>query len=205
MTDYELYRFILREFPELNEMSVLDCGCARGVWGYLLRSEKTGDKATIIGLDMYSPTLLFCNTFHVYNNLVKADIRHLPFRDGSFDFILAIEVIEHLEKIDGTKFLNELERVCKKKLVLSTPNGFLKQGALGGNRLEFHKSGWTAREFKNLGFKTHGVGFKYVKAYDVDPKIWGFFYYIFTPFSYIFPQISHHLVVSKEYHVKSES
>ena len=128
MTDYELYRFILREVPILNEMSILDCGCAHGVWGYLLRSERKGYNAALIGLDLFEPNLQFCRTFHVYNNLVKADMRYLPFRDGSFDIVLAIEVIEHLEKIDGIKFLTELDRVCKKKLIISTPNGFLKQG-----------------------------------------------------------------------------
>ncbi|MGD0405739.1 MAG: class I SAM-dependent methyltransferase [Candidatus Bathyarchaeia archaeon] len=204
MTDYELYRFILRELPDLNEMTVLDCGCARGVWGYLLRSEKNGYKTTIIGLDRYNPYLSFCKTFHVYNNLVKADIRHLPFRDSAFEIVIAIEVLEHLEKTDGTKFLSELERVCKRKLVLSTPNGFWKQGALGGNNLELHRSGWTVNELKNLGFRVHGIGFKFVKVYDVDPRVWGFFFYIFTPFSYVIPTLAHHLVASKEKIVLAE-
>ena len=129
MTDYELYRFILRELPDyLDGMTILDCGCARGVWGYLLRSEKNGFKAAITGIDMHDPYLSFCRTFHVYNNLLKADIRYLPFGDNAFEIVLAIEVIEHLEKADGTKFLNELLRVCKKKLVVSTPNGFWRQG-----------------------------------------------------------------------------
>ncbi len=198
MTDYEIYRFVLRELPEISHMSVLDCGCARGVWGYLLRSEKNGFKASITGLDRYYPYMSFCKTFRVYDNLVKADIRYLPFKDGVFDIALAVEVIEHLEKKDGAILLRELERVCKDKIILTTPNGFWKQGALGGNRLEIHRSGWKAKELQKLGFTVHGLGFRFIRAYAVDSRIWGFFFYVSTPFSYIFPSFGDLLVASKK-------
>jgi len=50
------------------------------------------------------------------------------------------------------------------------------QGALGGNDLEFHRSGWTVNELKKLCFRVRGIGFKFLKAYTVNPRVWGFFF-----------------------------
>ncbi len=44
----------------------------------------------------------------------------LPFAGNSFDTVLAINVIEHVE--DEKKILSELHRVTKKRLLLSVPN-----------------------------------------------------------------------------------
>lgn len=61
----------------------------------------------------------------------KADIirdisRGLPFSDNTFDIVLAIEVIEHIEKYEDLLFLfNEVHRVLKDKgkFIFTTPNG----------------------------------------------------------------------------------
>ncbi len=55
-------------------------------------------------------------------NAVKADATLLPFRDSSFDSVLAGELLEHLQ--DPSLFLRESSRVLKPSgtLVLTTPN-----------------------------------------------------------------------------------
>ena len=50
-----------------------------------------------------------------------ADIRKLPFKDASFDVVLAYEILEHLPWEDVDKALNELARVSKKNVVISLP------------------------------------------------------------------------------------
>jgi len=59
---------------------------------------------------------------------VVADARHLPFKDSSYDCIMAIEVFEHLE--NPTKFIKEGHRVLKKSGVffLSIPFMFHEHG-----------------------------------------------------------------------------
>lgn len=50
---------------------------------------------------------------------VKGDIHMMPFRDKSFDYVLCFEALEHLENpILG---LEELSRVCTKKVFISIP------------------------------------------------------------------------------------
>ncbi len=50
------------------------------------------------------------------------DIKNLPFRDGSFDVVTAIEVIEHID--DYNKALKEVHRVLNDNgvFVMTTPN-----------------------------------------------------------------------------------
>ncbi|MBU1987987.1 MAG: class I SAM-dependent methyltransferase, partial [Nanoarchaeota archaeon] len=52
---------------------------------------------------------------------VVADIRKLPFKDNSFNTILACEIIEHIPFKDVPKALSELRRVAKKNVVISAP------------------------------------------------------------------------------------
>ncbi|MEM2211638.1 MAG: class I SAM-dependent methyltransferase [Nitrososphaerales archaeon] len=50
-----------------------------------------------------------------------ADIRQLPFKDNSFDAIMAYEVLEHLPWDNIDQVLEELKRVTKRYVVISIP------------------------------------------------------------------------------------
>lgn len=52
---------------------------------------------------------------------VVADIRNLPFGDGSFDVVLAYEVLEHLPYEEFEKALKELRRVSNQYVLISLP------------------------------------------------------------------------------------
>ena len=50
-----------------------------------------------------------------------ADIRKLPFKDSSYDIIMAYEILEHIPWKDVNKTLNEFYRVSKKYVLISIP------------------------------------------------------------------------------------
>lgn len=50
-----------------------------------------------------------------------ADIRKLPFKNKSYDLVMACEIIEHIPWEDVEKALNELHRVSKKHVIISIP------------------------------------------------------------------------------------
>ncbi len=54
--------------------------------------------------------------------MVQADGRHLPFRSGSFDHVVAADVIEHV--VDDQDLIAEMERVtrCQGQIFLTTPS-----------------------------------------------------------------------------------
>ena len=74
--------------------SCLDIGCGRGRFEYLKHFYS-------IGCDIHQPTLLEGRKRGYYNDLVKCDACHLPFKQKSFDTVLSTELLEHLDKTDG--------------------------------------------------------------------------------------------------------
>jgi len=72
--------------------------------------------------------------------------------------VLATEVLEHLSKDDGKIMLEQMEKIARKKIILTTPNGFLPTYAgPDDNPTETHLSGWTVNELRKLGFKVYGL------------------------------------------------
>jgi 2-polyprenyl-3-methyl-5-hydroxy-6-metoxy-1,4-benzoquinol methylase len=190
---YELHRFVLNEIPKQAYKRVLDVGCGRGIWGYLIRSEKLKEDCCIIGLDLHKPYLEHCKKYRVYDHLILCHASKLPFQKRTFDLALACDLIEHLAKPEGNRFLHELEEISD-SIILSTPNGFKRQQSGNLPNTEFHRSGWSPSDFANRGYKVRGVGFKLAKIYELNPYLWGFLFYIFTPISFVFPQLGEILI-----------
>ncbi len=54
---------------------------------------------------------------------VEADVTELPFADGEFDAVLALDLLEHVPAHLRTRALQELARVSRKRLVVGCPCG----------------------------------------------------------------------------------
>ncbi len=54
---------------------------------------------------------------------VLGDIRELPFPDRSFDVVVALDVLEHLDADDRERALSELARVARRRVVVAAPTG----------------------------------------------------------------------------------
>lgn len=101
---------------------VLDLGCRDGFYTKALFRDfhVTGVDIDSTALEQYQIIMSEAgNTVEI----VCSDLNQgLPFKNESFDFIIAGELIEHL--IDPYFFLNEIERVAKKNSIFigTTPN-----------------------------------------------------------------------------------
>jgi SAM-dependent methyltransferase len=51
------------------------------------------------------------------------DVRALDFDDGSFDIVLALDLLEHLQPADRPAALSELARVTRRRLIVACPAG----------------------------------------------------------------------------------
>jgi len=137
---------ITMEFARDAEM-VLDVGCG---WGRELIRLKNA-----IGIDMSLPFLKTARNY-VKNDVVLADAHHLPFKKGSFEFIVTSEVLEHVE--NAAQVIKELKRVMKIKgrLLIQTPNKALTFGKLISSEKCGHVHEFTFEELKgvlqSLGF-----------------------------------------------------
>jgi len=96
--------------------TVLDVGCGEGfVAAYL---QDRFPNLTILGVDIDFRFLGTACTGRAY--FVGADARALPFSEETFDLVLCLEVLEHLEK--PREALAELARVSRGLVLLSVPH-----------------------------------------------------------------------------------
>jgi SAM-dependent methyltransferase len=133
---------------------LLDVCCGNGEALSLLFDQKR--RGYVVGVDACADYLWEAKNKMVYDDLVLADVRHLPFRTHSFVTVLALEVIEHLPKRHGCMFLQELNRIGK-RIILSTPLAFHQQ-ILPNYPLQLHVSYWKANELQIYGFSRIGIG-----------------------------------------------
>lgn len=98
-----------------SRSSILDIGCGTGsnlrIW------ENYGE---VLGLDISTQALNFCRT-KGNKNLLKGDALVLPFREDTFDIIIALDILEHMDKDAAT--VKEFFRVLRKGgyLLLTVP------------------------------------------------------------------------------------
>ena len=196
---YELESFVMRLIPKDKKISVIDIGCGKGIWGYLLCALRE-NMIYLCSVDITPTYLKFVKERNVYDDLILCDCTCLPFRDRSFDLVLLSEVLEHLEKKQGYTMLKQLERIARQLIIVTVPQGLLKQEGVGGIDAEKHRSAWYTSEFKKLGYKVTGIGCRLVKYHSAEkhPHLWGAAHYIFTPIAYLIPYVAGYLICFKE-------
>jgi hypothetical protein len=102
------------------------------------------------------------------------DLRLLreTFAAGTFDAVIALDVIEHLDKRAGFSLLDAMESIARACVVVMTPNGFVHQSAEPHNPYQEHLSGWTVRDFLNRGYIVRGIrGWKPLRKEYARPSI----------------------------------
>lgn len=117
-----------------------------------------------VGVEPYQPYLDASRAKGIHTEYRNQKIEDLDFPPASFDAVIMIEVLEHLPEEVGYQILRKAEYWAKKKIVVSSPNGFLPQQEIDGNHLQKHLSGWDLQKMKQLGFSVRGLaGFKWLR------------------------------------------
>lgn len=93
----------------------------------------------------------------IHDKHICKRVEDLSFPTGSFDAVIMIEVIEHLPKKVGAKVLRKARKWAKKKIIVTTPNGFFPMTGVDKNPLQSHRSGWSIKDFEKVGYKCHGL------------------------------------------------
>lgn len=99
--------------------SVFDVGCGEGV--VTERIARLHEDTAVVGLDVEDAVLLAKWRQREGGNLTfrPGSAYALPYRDGAFDLVCALELLEHLERPRAA--LAELARVTSSTLLLSVP------------------------------------------------------------------------------------
>jgi len=97
---------------EQVEGSVLDIGCGGGMLTRVFKECRPD--LVFYGCDVSRPALVRARLLSSNIEFVHADVYHIPFEDHSFDAVIALDILEHLD--DPVAALEEIRRVLK-------PNG----------------------------------------------------------------------------------
>ena len=137
------YAFARRYVPGKR---VLDAGCGSGYGS----AELSLSAHSVTGVDLSPAAIDYAHgNFASANlNFVAGSCTHLPFGTGSFDAVVAFEVIEHLENYTG--FIEECSRVLTERglLIVSSPNQLYYNQSRGETGINpFHEHEFTPQEF----------------------------------------------------------
>ena len=176
--DYKIsaprFEKILEICTDLKNKKVLDVGCATGYLG----KEFAKRGAEVTGIDIAKAALKKASEVLSFVKLVDLNDGKLPFKDKTFDLIVASEVIEHLFK--PSIILKEFKRVLKDdgKLIITTPNllywghrlkfligrfGYTEEGPFDVGHIHFYT-------YQTLTGDLHKSGFRIVKENHVYAK-----------------------------------
>ena len=143
-----MQKLLIHDCHSGSRIRVLDVGGGTGrVWKELLTCQCI--ELTIV--DPWVPEGLHEDRANrrICSTLAEASHR---LEDQEFDYVFAIDVLEHLPRSEGYSFLYDLVRLSRKVAFVYTPNGFVWQPPSRNNRFNAHLSGWSVRDLKEAGF-----------------------------------------------------
>jgi ubiquinone/menaquinone biosynthesis C-methylase UbiE len=199
----------IRRELDKSVKTVLDIGCGKGlVTRFITRS----GKYFTVGAEIFRPDLREALRTRSHNAFVQCDARHLPFKKGSFDVVLCSEMLEHVDKPDGLTLIHDLERIARKKVLLSTPEGMLhtdpetnRAQQDESNPYQQHQAGWSADELRALGYRVYSPLFihKIENYFTSRQQTWAWMLNIIiqsamAPLVWISPRFGGHLFCVKE-------
>jgi len=182
---------------EKSAQSILDIGCGQGFPMKMIKNRMKVKKS--VGVDLFKPYIEIGKKFKIHDQYVISDIRKLKFKNRSFDVVLALQILEHLNKKDAWKVVEKMEKIAKKQIIIATPIGKMYHPVVDNNKLQLHISDFYPEEFEKRGYKIIRFGRKellgengLVHKIDNDifrKVVYGFSYlvnvslYFFQPFA----------------------
>lgn len=103
--------------------SVLDVGTGGSVMPYYL-AYKNGVRVTTIDLDVSTEKPKFTLTHPMVSHVIGSMLR-LPFANASFDVVLCVSAIEHLDHGNYAKFLIDTQKAISELVRVTKQNGYI--------------------------------------------------------------------------------
>ena len=136
--------------------TVLDLGCGIQQANDNIRAK------SVLGVDIWS---VYLDIIKDRINTVRLSMSDLDrFMDDSYDVVICLDVVEHLEKDLALKVIDECKRICRKRAIIYTPSNFNdNMGAvpnawdLGENPYQQHLCVLDLNDFNARGYHTQIV------------------------------------------------
>lgn len=83
------------------------------------------------------------------------------FVDGSYDIVICLDVLEHLELDTSIRAIEEMKRITRKKVIIYTPSKYIDNNEhvkdswhMGSNQYQAHRCFVNPHLLQDMGFKT---------------------------------------------------
>lgn len=149
--------------------TILDLGCGSGS-----PLQFVSTKSRRIGVDGFGPSIQRSKALNIHDEYHQMDLFEAGevFGQQSFDCVVGLDIIEHFEKPDSVRMLEMMESLARQRVVIFTPNGFLRQSIIENNPWQLHRCGWTTQEFLDRGYKVIGInGWRPLRGESAAPTI----------------------------------
>ncbi len=156
---YNIVSKYLDRLAKGGSQRILDFGCGPG--NLIMRLLKYGE---IYGADISLDALRYCRNKRQHYVFQIEEGARVPIRANSFDFVIALDVLEHIE--DDFHALLELYRICKVggRIMLTVPAYPFLWGShdeLDGHKRRYQKSK-LERMMKKANFKVEKISYVYI-------------------------------------------
>lgn len=148
----QFYGDVLGACGEYLRGHVADIGCGSGFVLKALSTMKGID--ALCGVDFSRSSIKRCRKEHPGGIFLMGDIYHLACPNDSFDVVICMETLEHLER--APEAIRELFRICRKggHVIITVPNG-ARDEYVG------HLNFWTEEDFREMLDGGEVVKFQY--------------------------------------------
>jgi SAM-dependent methyltransferase len=135
--------------------SVLDLGCGQSS---LLQYVRHLDYS--LGVEYWQPYIDESRYRQIHTDYMQADINDVFFDAGTFDAVMLVDVLEHIDVMDANRLFQKMALWAKKKVVIIVPNGAMPQeDPYGdGNVKQRHVSEWSPKDLRSRGYSVRGFG-----------------------------------------------
>lgn len=115
----ELEDFVRPSTPGSRAFSLLDVGTGLGDIPARVRARAAQCGVTVdtVGLDTSEALAVAAHDTNL--PMLRADARRMPIADRAFDVVLCSQVLHHFRRDDGIALLRELDRVARRRIVVS--------------------------------------------------------------------------------------
>lgn len=152
---YQLIPGIIERVLALAPASILDIGVGSGKYGFLCREylemAHGHPRVRLDGIEAFAPNVTDLQRAVYDEMFIGNALDVVPQLTRTYDLVLVIEMLEHLEPAQSTCLIRQLQAISRHVLI-SVPSGESPQEALYGNEHEIHRHHFTRAELRRLGF-----------------------------------------------------
>ncbi|RJO62661.1 MAG: class I SAM-dependent methyltransferase [Dehalococcoidia bacterium] len=133
--------------------TILDIGCNDGITMLFLNRRK---RYRATGVDISAEAVRVASARKTHDAYITGNVLDLPFNEHSYDLVLSMQMLEHLDKEDGYALIDKMEKTARRQVIITTPVGFHELLDHPGTGGADHKSGWSVDEFHKRGYTVKG-------------------------------------------------